>query len=505
MTRPNILLAISDDQAWPYAGAYGCKIVNTPAFDRIASTGILMNHAHCPAPQCGPSRASLLTGRNIWQNEEAGTHASVFPKWLQVYPDLLEDAGYEVGYTGKGWVPGDYVYAGRSRNPAGTEYQTYKCEPPTNCINANDYARNFEDFLSHVDEDQPFCFWYGAREPHRSYEKGSGVRAGKRLEDVEVPQFLPDNDTVRSDILDYAYEIDWFDHHLDRMLKLLEERGQLENTLVVVTSDNGMPFPRAKANTYEHGAHVPMAISWPKQIPGGRIVDDFCSFVDLGPTFLDAAGVEVPEAMTGTSLMDTLTSPDSGLVDASRTFTVTGRERHTHARVDNLGYPIRTLHTEDFVYIRNLSPDLWPMGELLYDVDDGPTKSYYVEHKDEADVTPFYDMAFGKRPLEELFDRRNDPYCMNNIADDPVFKDVKEQLWAQLEAILREQNDPRILGFGDIFDSYPRIIHMRPGLAGFAEQRRYNLEYAAKARAAMEELGYPEEEIAAMCDKPAEI
>ncbi len=502
--RPNILFAIADDQAWPYSGAYGCKIVNTPAFDRVAGEGVLFNNAYCPAPQCAPSRASLLTGRNIWQNEEAGVHASLFPKKLQVYPDLLEDAGYKVGYTGKPWGPGNWSECGWSRNPAGEAYWDHENEVPATGIHKLDYARNFESFLEQCPEEQPFCFWYGCFEPHRGYEEGSGVKHGKNLQDVDVPPYLPDNETVRSDILDYAFEIDWFDAHLGRMLEMLESRGMLENTLIVVTSDNGMPFPRAKANHYEHGVHVPMAVCWKEKIPGGRVVDDFMSFVDLAPTFLEAAGVGVPEAMSGRSLLPTLLSDKQGLVDPQRTYALTGRERHTHARFDNLCYPVRGIHTQDFVYIRNIEPDRWPAGapDEFFDVDGGPTKSFMLENRDREDVQPYFEMAFGKRPLEELFCRNDDPYCVKNLADDLAYDDVKAKLWQQLEAILVEQEDPRVLGFGDIFESYPRVSHTRPQLGGFYAQGQYNQAYAEKARDAMRRKGYPESRIVEVCDKP---
>src|SRR5262245_32846001 len=105
---PNILLAIADDWSWPHAGAYGCQFVQTPAFDRVAKEGVLFTRAFCASPGCSPSRAALLTGRPTWQLEHAGTHASSFSKDLAVYPDVLEAAGYHVGFTGKGWGPGNF-------------------------------------------------------------------------------------------------------------------------------------------------------------------------------------------------------------------------------------------------------------------------------------------------------------------------------------------------------------------------------------------------------------
>ena len=145
-TRPNILIAISDDQSWPHASAYGNKSTQTPAFDRVAREGVLINNAFVAYPSCSPSRASLLTGRYPWQIEHAGNFSSTFPPKYPVYPDILEDAGYWVGYTGKGWGPGDWRGTGRLRNPSGTEYNNLQAPSPEG-INSNDYAGNFQDFL----------------------------------------------------------------------------------------------------------------------------------------------------------------------------------------------------------------------------------------------------------------------------------------------------------------------------------------------------------------------
>jgi len=481
--RPNILLAIADDQSWPHTGAYGSRIVKTPAFDRIAREGILFTHGYCPAPQCSPARAALLTGKNIWQLEEAGTHASYFPAKFQVYPDLLETAGYFVGYTGKPWSPGNWQDSGWSRNPAGPGYNDRQLDQvPAEGISSLDYAGNFEDFLQARSDDQPFCFWYGCREPHRRYEDGSGLKAGKRLADAQAPPFLPDNDLIRGDMLDYGLEIDWFDRHLGQMIKMLEDAGELDNTLIVVTADNGMPFPRAKANLYDKGTHVPLAMRWGDRIEGGRVVDDFVSFIDFAPTFLEAAGLALPGDMTGRSLLPILLSSVSGRIDPARDHVLTGRERHTHARPDNVGYPARAIRTHAYLYIRNLKPDRWPAGnpggEGYYDIDGSPSKAFILEHRAEQGMDRLFDLSVGQRPAEELYHITDDPDCIHNLADDPAHAAIKGQLWTKLEQALKAQGDPRILGQGDIFDSYPRISRMRGDIfEGFAERGRYNPEY----------------------------
>ncbi|HKJ67605.1 MAG TPA: sulfatase [bacterium] len=482
--RPNILFAIADDQSWPHAGAYGCPGINTPAFDRVAREGILFTNAFCAAPQCSPNRAAIFTGRNIGQLEEAGTHASNFPKKFQVYPDLLEESGYEVGFTGKGWGPGNWEYNGRPRNPAGQEFSEHELQKrPYDSVRNLDYTANFRAFLNQRDPDRPFHFWYGASEPHRSYQPGIGLQAGKKLADVEVPAFLPDTEEIRSDILDYFVEIEWFDHHLGQMLTILEESGELENTLVVVTSDNGMPFPRAKANLYEFGTHMPLAIRWPERVASGRVVRDLTSSIDFAPTLLEIAGVDIPAQVTGKSLSQVLFSSEEGLVDPSREWVLTGRERHTHARPDNLAYPARALRTGQYLYIRNLAPDRWPAGNPggsgdpphYHDIDDSPSKTYMLEHQDDPAVCQLFHLGFGKRPLEELYDIQADPGCIHNLAGQYEYQQLQEHLWEQLEDTLRAQHDPRAFGY-EIFESYPRYSHMRD-FPGFKQQGEYNFEY----------------------------
>jgi uncharacterized sulfatase len=475
--RPNILLAISDDQSWAHTSAAGYKAVHTPNFDRVAKAGVRFTNCIGGSPGCSPSRASLLTGRHTWMIEHAGTHASEFPTTYKVYPDILQQAGYFVGYTAKGWGPGNWKVSGRTRNPAGDDYSKIKStEELPKGFNATDYAANFAAFLEARPKDKPFCFWYGASEPHRAFEKGVGLKRGKKLEDVVVPAFLPDTPEVRSDILDYCVEIEHFDTHLGRMLDLLEKAGELENTLVVVTSDNGMAFPRAKANCYEYGIHMPLAIAWPKRVPGGRVVDDLVNFVDLAPTYLEAAGLEPHEQMVGKSLVALLESGKSGVVEPQRDAVYSARERHSSSRWNNLAYPQRALRTGRYLYIRNFRAERWPAGAPqkfndngqlgpmhggYHDIDACPTLTFLVESRDDPKFAPFLHLAVDLRPGEELFDIQRDPACLNNLAENPEFAKVRGELKTKLETYLRETGDPRILDGGDIFETYQRYSPIR--------------------------------------------
>ncbi|MBN1673986.1 MAG: sulfatase [Kiritimatiellae bacterium] len=483
--RPNILFAISDDQSWPHASAYGHPTIRTPAFDRVAREGVLFTHGFCPASQCSPSRAAVLTGRQIWQLAEAGSQDSVFPNTFPVYTDLLEAAGYHLGYTGKPWAPGNWAAGGWRRNPSGPEYNARKLRPPTTGISTCDYAANFKDFLDARPAGSPFCFWFGCREPHRDYERDSGIRAGKDVRACVVPPYLPDVDVVRRDLLDYELEIEWFDAQLGLMLDRLAQNGELENTLVAVTSDNGMPFPRAKANLYEQSTRVPLAVCWGGHICGGRAVDDLVSLVDLAPTFLEAAGLAPPGAMSGRSLMNVLKAARSGCVDAERNRVYLGKERHNHARFDNVGYPSRAIRTPDHLYIRNFKPDRWPLGDppefLCHTKMANPCKAFILEHQREESIAPFYAITYAKRRPEELFAVRDDPFCLRNLAQDADFAALKQRLWRELECVLREQADPRVLGYGDIWDSYPYFGPIERSLGGFNEKGAYNPEFWRRA------------------------
>jgi uncharacterized sulfatase len=357
-------------------------------------------------------------------------------------------------------------------------------------ISSNDYAANFADFLDSRPEGKPFSFWYGATEPHRSFSQGIGRENGMDPELVEVPPFLPDVPEVRNDILDYCFEVQWFDQHLLRMLQLLEEKGELENTLVVVTSDNGMAFPRAKANVYEYGIHMPLAVSWPARIPGDRTVDDLVNLIDVTATIYDATGIEPSEStpLAGASLMKLLSSDRSGIVEPSRQAVYSGRERHSSSRYNSLSYPQRCIRTQRFLYIHNFRPERWPAGTPqkydratygadgvlkearlgpehggYHDIDGCPTLSLLIARRDDPEISPYLAWSVDRRPAEELYDIQTDPGCLQNLAEVAEYQSVKQELADQLFDYLRETGDARVVAAdgGDIWETYPRYSSLR--------------------------------------------
>jgi N-sulfoglucosamine sulfohydrolase len=464
--RPNILFALADDWGYGHAGAYGCPWVKTPAFDRVAQQGLLFTHAFTPNAKCAPSRACILTGRNSWQLEAAANHWCYFPLKFKTVFEELRDQGYFIGYTAKGWAPGIATNAdGGQRWLTGPLFEQRKEQPLTTAMKKVDYAANFADFLDAAPKDKPFCFWYGSHDPHRPYESHSGVKkGGKKLSDIDrVPACLPDNDVTRNDMLDYAIAVERYDQHLGRMLAELEKRGLLENTIVVATSDNGMSFPHLKGQEYEFSNRLPLAIMWPARLrKPGRVVDDFVSFIDFAPTFIELAGLKPGQTgmapMTGRSLTDILFSEKSGQINSARDHVLIGKERHDIGRPQDWGYPIRGIVEGDMLYLHNFETNRWPVGnpETGYlNCDSGPTKTFILKaHRANPDDY-YWALDFGKRVSDELYNVKTDADCVHNLSADAGEATTQQRLHDQLFKELKDQEDPRMFGHGDVFDKYP--------------------------------------------------
>lgn len=449
-TRPNILVAIADDWGYPHASVYGDPIVATPNFDRLAAEGVLFIHAFVSSPSCTPSRGAILSGQHFWRLGEGANLHSTLDRSIPVYTDLLEEAGYHVGFTRKGWGPGQAGRGGRTTNPAGLRFNS------------------FSDFLKARPQRAPFCFWFGSTDPHRSYDPELRETLGVDPDAVVPPAIFPNVPAVREDLADYYAEVRRFDTELGQLVDELEALGELGNTIIVITGDHGMPFPRCKGNLYDSGTRVPLAIVWKGTFSGGRRIDDFVSLTDLAPTFLEAAGAEVPALMTGRSLLPILRGEAEGQVEPARDHVLTGRERHTPSQEAPIsgGYPMRAIRTSEFLYIWNLKPDRWPGGTPVHarayfengwlgDTDNGPTKLYLFANRDDPQVRPLYDLAFARRSAEELYDLRVDPNQVTNVVGDLRYSETLVSLRKRLHEELERTADPRVIGGGEAFDTYP--------------------------------------------------
>lgn len=502
--RPNIVFAFADDwgrHASAYARVDGPGTVNdllhTPHFDRVAEEGVLFRTAFVSAPSCTPCRSALMSGQHFWRT---GTGAILRGAvWDGSQPSFalrLREAGYHIGKTSKVWSPGDPVdapYGGQQHayESAGRRFNQFSQNVSRRVKEGRtvreameeldaEVRGNFESFLADRQPGQPFCYWFGPVNVHRSWVRGSGRDLWgldpARLEG-RMPPFLPDVPEVREDLADYFGEIMAFDRALGLLLARLEELGELDQTLVVVSGDHGAPgFPHGKCNLYDFGSAVPLAIRW-GNARGGRVVDDLVSLTDLAPTFLHAANLPVPTSMTGRSLVNLLKSNRQGRVEPQRDAVFIGRERHVeNAREGFLPYPQRAIRTHDFLYIINFKPDRWPLGEpyrlegsqpptaaeletntrvTLPDEDAGPTKAWLVTHRNDPRWQPYFERAYGKRPREELYDLARDPHQMRNVAGDPAYADTREQLEIRLMDELRRTGDPRVVDDGRYFETPP--------------------------------------------------
>jgi N-sulfoglucosamine sulfohydrolase len=464
-SRPNILIAVGSDISFPHMGAYGTTWVKTPAFDRIAKNGVLFMNAYTPTSKSSPSIACFLIGRNSWQLEDACNYTPFFPSKFKSVIEVLDGSGYLTGYTGKSWTPGiarDSL--GNPRDLTGRAYNSKTVTATAGGLSAVDYSGNFAEFLESRKDKQPFCFWFGSEEAHQKYETSTGIlRGGKQLKDIPaVPEFLPDVAAVRSDLLDYAFETEYFDGQLANMINLLEKKGELENTIIIVTADNGMAFPRAKGQNYDFSCHIPLAIMWGKGIKNpGRVISDFISFRDFAPTILELAGLKESESgmkqITGTSFADIFRSSKKGYLSDKRKHVIIGSERDEVGRPNDNGYPVRGIVKDGFLYLSNYNPERWPSGnpETGYlNCDGSPSKSAILEMRRSGQSVEYWKLCFGKRGDEELYALADDPACTKNLAVNAAYNAQKRNLHDQLYLELLDQDDPRAYGHGAVFDSY---------------------------------------------------
>jgi arylsulfatase A-like enzyme len=439
--NPNVVVLLAED--WNWGTVWDDPVLETPALDSLAADGMQFDRAFCSAPSCTPARSAILSGQQFYRTGDAAQLYGTYAEDLASYPELLDEAGYAVGRTGKGYGPGG------NSDAAGASVES------------------LSDLIEESGED-PFCFWRGPSAAHRGFP-GPAVDP----EEVTVPPYLPDSDAVREDIASYYGNVQDIDDDVAELKSTLEDAGELENTIFLVTGDHGFAFPRGKANLYDSGTRVPLFVHWPAMTEGGRESSEFVNFPDIGPTLLEAGGTEVPEEMTGESFLDLLST---GSTSSSREEVVVGFERHVPGQEEphcGAGYPMRAIRTDDYLYVHNFEPDRWPNGTPNYQeacsqgnwiasVDNGPTKLFMAANGDRDDVAAndrgdsiadLYDLNFRKRPQEELYVLEDDPHQMDNVASEhpDVVEELRERLMDELEAT----DDPRVTQDDPPFDEYP--------------------------------------------------
>jgi N-sulfoglucosamine sulfohydrolase len=445
--KPNILFILADDWSYPYATIYRDSSVITRNIDKLALNGIVFDNAFCTVPSSTPSRVALLTGCYPHRFGEAVNLTGRFDPKVNTYVKILRENGYGVYFDRKGWGPGDYAKMGYTENPAGEKIE-------------------FTKMLEKQPADKPFFFWFGTNDPHRPFDSVARQSSGIDASKIKVPDFLPDSPEVREDLAGYFSEIARLDREVGDLVEALRKTGRLENTVIIITGDNGMPFAHAKANLYDAGTRQPLIISNYPKATGGKHNSSFVNLIDLTPTFLDIAGITRKPDMDGTSLLPILNGEKTIL----NSEVYLERERHCLCRAAmnyNAGYPIRAIRTPEYLYIENLRPDRFPAGDesipgtvsVFGDVDGGLSKMYIMDHRNDPSVKPFFDRGFGLRPAEELFKVADDPYDLNNLAQEPEYQQIKADLKARLEAHMKQTADPRVDGKGDEIDNYESTTH----------------------------------------------
>ena len=496
-SRPNIVLAFADDLG-RYASAYrrpGQPSVNdhlvTPAMDRIAAEGALFWNAFVSAPSCTPSRAAVLSGRHFFRN---GSHSQLHHPWngdnakdpwneVRGLGLMLADAGYHIGWTYKLHLSEDRM-GGKKRNyqSAGKEFNHFsqfvskaKDQDAAKATLLAEVKANFDAFLANrKSEAQPFFYWFNPTNTHRPWERGSGKALWgidpEKLKGL-LPAFLPDEPEIREDFADYLGEAMAFDAGVGVLLSELERRGLLENTLLVVSGDHGAPgFPRGKTNLYDFGTQVPLLMRWPGKIAPQKRIDAPVSLLDLAPTFLHAAHLKPSADMNGQNLLPALTV--RGDESQLRGWVIAGRETHVNtAREGNLPYPQRALRTRDHLYVINFKPERWPVatpplktadtGTRRMDIDFGPTRDWFVAREGEPQWTEAWNLGFGLRPEEELYDLSKDPDQVHNLAGISAYETLQKELREQLLQELKDNDDPRLNN--DAFDRPPYLNTSKKG------------------------------------------
>jgi arylsulfatase A-like enzyme len=470
-------------------------IIRTPNFDRIASEGVLFRNAFVSSPSCTPCRSALVSGRHFWQTGSASILRSTWDFSQPAFPLILKENGYHIGMTYKGWSPGEpnnAPFGGREARyqNSGGKFSTFsqtitdlvKKGTPLDQAKETLYTevrKNFDQFISARSGDEPFFYLFGPTNTHREWIKGSGKSLWNLDPEAlkgKLPPFLPDVEEIRQDFADYLGEAQAVDAGIGVIYNRLKESGELENTIIIISGDHGAPgFPHGKVNLYDFGTRVPLAIRFGKNIKAGRTVDRLTSLIDIAPTILEAAGIKIPEEMTGKSLFPVLTGKEPGTSSDEAVFT--GRERHVPpAREGNLPYPQRAIRTKDHLFIINFEPDRWPTGDprnisktsipsqkelehntriTLADEDAGPTKAWMVQHRDDYSWKKYYEGAYGKRPRYELYDLKKDPDQVENLSGKPDVSEIEAALRKRLMAELTRTSDPRVTGDKLFYETAP--------------------------------------------------
>ena len=426
---PNILFLLSDDHSYPYLSTYANSNVRTPNLDRLAGEGIKFHRFFTAAPQCVPSRASLMTGRSPVAARMT-RFSSPLPKDEITFPEILrEQAGYFTGICGR-----SYHLDGNARsNPVIGELlkqhnmRTFseRVDYLNTCGDA-EVANQVKIFLDKVPEGKPFFLWANFSDPHHPWNANAKFRPDPST--LKLPAHWPDLPGVRKELADYCAEINHLDQTIAGIIALLEERKLLDDTLLVFCGDNGAALPHGKGSLYDPGSNVPFFVRWPGSITANRESSALISGEDLAPTILEAAGLKPHERMSGKSFLPLL----KGETFEPRKYIFVERGPHGSAPVTvnmtNSGYDLsRAVRSDRYKFIYNCTP--WIPYSPVDSAGGSAWKQMQEAHnsgKLESNLDSTY---FTKpRPVYELYDLEADPSELHNLSGKPELAEIETEM-----------------------------------------------------------------------------
>jgi N-sulfoglucosamine sulfohydrolase len=431
----NIVVIIADDMGRDL-GCYGNTFIKTPNLDGLARRGIRFTNAFATVASCSASRGSILTGLYTHQNGQFGhahqPHGQTTHDWVRSLPALLRQAGYYTGLIGKFHVAPESLYP------------FDELAVKINARSPEAMSARAREFITSARK-RPFFLYYASTDPHRAKagfgNEGFANQPGEVKYDpkaVPVPPFLPDRPEVRRELAEYCQAVSRFDRNVGMLLEVLRETGHDEDTIVIVISDNGMPFPGAKTNLYDAGVHLPLIIASPDH-KKGHTNHAFVSYIDLAPTILDWAKAKAPTykgfTLPGRSLVPVLNE------ERPKGWDVVFGSHQFHEIT--MYYPMRLVRTERYAYIVNLAHKLdYPFASDLHE--SATWQSILKSGEKMMGQRPV--SQYLHRPLEELYDLGSDPHQMKNVAGDPRHAAALTELRQKLMSWQEQTRDPwRIL------------------------------------------------------------
>lgn len=418
--KPNILIFIADDLGWEEVGAYGHPVVKTPNIDWLASQGMRFDNFYLTASSSSPSRSSIFTGMYPSCTGARNLHENM-PAYINMFPDRLHEKGYYTMLVGK--THGTNLPAVQKRFDYGSFIDWSK---PWTMVDL------WKKALKQRPKDKPFFMFAASIDPHRPFKQGEYAKP-YLPDEVIVPPYLQDSPEMREELADYYNEISRFDDHVGQVLNLLREEGELENTFIIVMSDNGRAFQQSKTRVNMQGIKSPFIVYYPPLIKKGVVTESLASAVDIAPTLLDVAKVKRSAGLQGVSLLPVLKEPETEV----REYAFAEHNWHVFKAYE------RAVITKEYIYIRNWLPQL--SNPVVVEVMTEPSYKTMLSAYEKGELPAVQQDCFiSPRPEEELFNTIKDIHCLKNIANKKSMKKIKEKFNLVMETWQ--------MSIGDVFD-----------------------------------------------------